>query len=62
MLKLSKLKCREDEKTTKRTSPESHIYWKKQFHKNPIYFRKSADFEAKNEIDNYSIGKKTTNI
>ena len=48
--------------TTIRTSSESHFYWKKRFHKNPFYFRKYADFEADNEIDNSSIGNKTTNI
>ena len=35
---------------------------KKHFHKNPLYFRIYADFEADNEIDNSSIGNKTTNI
>ena len=45
-----------------KTSPESHIYWKKHFHKNPLYFRIYADFEADNEIDNSSIGNQITNI
>ena len=31
-------------------------------HKNPLYFRINADFEADNEKDNSSVGKKTTNI
>ena len=35
---------------------------KKHFHKNPLYFGTYADFEADNEIDNSSIGNKTTNI
>ena len=48
--------------TTIRTSNESHIYWKKHFHKNPLYFRIYADFEADNEKDNSIIGNKTTNI
>ena len=48
--------------TTIRTSSESHIYWKEHFHKNPLYFRIYADFEAVNESDNSSIGNKTTNI
>ena len=29
-------------------------------HKNLIFFRNSADFEAHDEIDNFSIGNKTT--
>ena len=32
------------------------------FHKNPICFGIYADFEADKEIDNSSIGKKTTKI
>ena len=47
---------------TIRTSNESHLYWKKHFHKNPLYFRIIADFEADNEKDDYKIGNKTTNI
>ena len=35
---------------------------KKHFHKNLPYFRLYTDFEADNEKDNSSIGKKTTNI
>ena len=31
-----------------RTSPNSHIYWKKYFHRNILYFRIYADFEADN--------------
>ena len=33
---------------------------KKPYYKNPLYFGTDADFEADNEIDNSSIGKKTT--
>ena len=51
-----------DSMFTIRTSSESHLYWKKHFHKIPLYFRISADFEADNEIDNSNIGNKTTNI
>ena len=47
---------------TIRTSNESHLFWKKHFHKNPLYFRVYADFEADNEIDNSNVGNKTTNI
>ena len=57
-----KEKCAEDNICTIRTSNESHLYWKKHFHKNPLYFRIYADFEADNEIDNSNAGDKTTNI
>ena len=52
----------DDDICTIRTSNESHLYWKKHFHKNPLYFRIFADFEADNEKDNTKIGNKTTNI
>ena len=55
---IHKLKCDNNDLTTIRTSSESHIYWKKLFHRNPLCFRTYADFEADNEIDNSSIGKK----
>ena len=32
------------------------------FKGNPLYFRIIADFEADNEIDNSSVGNKTTNF
>ena len=51
-----KQKCGEDIKTTHRTSNESHLQWKKYFHKNPLYFRINADIEVDNEIDNSTIG------
>ena len=60
--KIHEPKCENNDITTIRTSSESHIYWKKHFHKNPLYFRVYADFEADNEIDNFSIGNKTTII
>ena len=62
MLMKHKQKCGEDNITTSRTSNESHLYWKKHFLKNPIYFRIYADFEADNEKDDSIIGNKTTNI
>ena len=62
MLKKHKQKCGEDNITTLKTSTESHVHWKKHFHKNPLYFRIYADFEADNEKGNSSIGNKTTNI
>ena len=61
-LKNHKEKCGDDNICTIRTSNESHLYWKKHFHKNKLYFRIIADFEADNEEDNSKIGKKTTNI
>ena len=40
--------CIQKEKTSIRTSPQSHFYWKNHFHKNPLYFGIYADFEADN--------------
>ena len=57
-----KEKCGDDNICTIRTSNESHLIWKKHFHKNPLYFRIYADFEADNEIDGSNVGNKTTNI
>ena len=63
MLMEHKQKCGDVNITTLRTSSESHLHWKKKhFHKNPLYFRIYADFEADNEKDNSCIGNKTTNI
>ena len=62
MFKIHQPKCENNDITTIRTSPESHRHWNKHFHKNLLYFRIYADFEADNEKDNSSIGKKTTNI
>ena len=62
MLIKHKQKCGKDNITTIKTSNESQLHWKKHFHKNPLYFRIYADFEADNEKDNSSIGNKTTNI
>ena len=53
--------CGDNNKTSLSLSIESHIYWKKHFHKNPLLFRIYADFEADNETDDSSIGNKTTN-
>ena len=52
----------DDNICTIRTSNESHFYWKKHFHKNPLYCRIIADFEADNEIEKSSVGSKTTNF
>ena len=62
MLMKHKQKCGIDNITTIKTSPDSHFHWKKHFHKNPLYFRIYADFEADIEKDNSIIGNKTTNI
>ena len=32
-------RCEQQKITSIETSNESHLYWKKHFHKNPIYFR-----------------------
>ena len=60
MLSKHKEKCGEDNITTIKTSKESHIRWNKLFHRNPIYFRTYADFEADNEKKSSNIGNKTT--
>ena len=62
MLMKHKQKCGDDNITVIRTSIESHLNWKKHFHKNPLYFKIYADFEADNEKDNSILGNKTTNI
>ena len=62
MLMKHKEKCGDDNITTIKTSNETHLHWKKHFHKNPLYFRIYADFEADNGKDNTCIGNKTTNI
>ena len=50
------------DKTTFRTSLDSHLHWKNLYHKNPLDFRIYADFEADNENDKSSVGNKTTDI
>ena len=62
MLMKHKEKCGDDDITTIKTSNKSHLQWEKHFHKNPLYFRIYADFEADNEKDGSIIGNKTTNI
>ena len=61
-LKSHKEKCGDDNICTIRTSIVSHLYWKKHFLKNPLYFRFIADFEADNEVHGSSVVDKTTNI
>ena len=62
MLMSHKPNCENSDLTTIRTSTESHLLWKKHFHKNLLYFRIYAEFKTDNEIDNFSIGNKKTNI
>ena len=52
--------CDQQEKTRYRTSNEVETYWKKYSHRNPILFRKYADFEADIEIDFSNKGNKIT--
>ena len=59
---LHKPKCENNDITTIRASLETHNSWKKLFHKNPLYFRVNADFEADKEIDNNENRNKTANI
>ena len=46
---------------TIRTSRDHHLPCENHFHKNQLYFRIIADFEAGNETDNSSLENKTTN-
>ena len=47
--------------TGHRKSNESHLHWRKRFHKNILRFKIIEDFDADKEIDNSIIGKKPTN-
>ena len=60
MLKLHKPKCEINDISTIRFSSGSHICSKEHFHKNQLYFRIYADFQADNEKDNSSICNKTS--
>ena len=62
MLIKHKQKCGDDNITSIKTSNKSHLHWEKHFHKNSLYFRIYADFEADNEKDDSVVGNKTTNI
>ena len=62
MLMLHKPKRENIDITAIRTSNEAHFYWRKHFHKNPLYLRIYADFEADNEKDNSIKGNKTNII
>ena len=62
MLIKHKPKCENNNIASIKTSNESHLHWKKHFHKNPLYFRIYADFEADNENDESVVGNRTINI
>ena len=62
MLMKLKQKIGDDNKTTIKTSKESHRHWNKHFQKNFLFFRINADFEGDNEKDNSSVGNETTKI
>ena len=62
MLIKHKQKYGDENITTIKFSNESHLHWKKHFHKNTLYFRIYADFEADNENYDSVVGNKTTNI
>ena len=62
MLISHKRKFENNDITTIRTSAEPHLHLKKHCHKDPLYFRVHADFQADNQKVNSSIGNKTTNI
>ena len=57
-----KPKCENNDTNTIRTSSDSHLHWKKYFHKIPLYFRIYANFETDNELDKSSVENKTTVI
>ena len=59
MLMIHEPRCENYDIPTIRTSSESPIHSKYHFHKNSIYFRLYAVFEADNESDNTIIGNKT---
>ena len=62
ILTLHEAKCEKIDKTTIRTSPDSHHHWIYHFDMSLLSFRIYEDFEADIEIDKSSIGKKTTKI
>ena len=58
----TKLKCEDIKITSIKTSNELYLQWKKLWHKNLLYFRIYADFEADNEKGKSSLGSKTTTL
>ena len=57
-----KQQCEQQEKTIIRNSIEPLINWRKHFQKNPLYHQVFADFGTNNDIDNSSLGNKTTDV
>ena len=57
-----KQRCEQPGISTIRTSSKSHLFWKKHFCTNILYFRKKAGLEAENEIDDTHKSNKTTII
>ena len=63
MITKQKQQCIQKQITSIRTSPESHLHWKNQFHKNHIYFWIYADFKVDNEKEvNTADCNKITNF
>ena len=54
-------RCYQQERTSIETSIESHLYWKKHFHKILFNFGIYAGFEADKKANKSSIGDKRTN-
>ena len=61
VLNKHKQQCGEQDISSIRLGFENHSYWRKHFHKNPLYFGIYADFEADTEIDKSNIVNKTAN-
>ena len=57
-----KMKCEKQEVISIKTSNESHIYWRKYFHKIPLYFRIYSESTCDNQINYSNIRNKTPNI
>ena len=53
LLMIHKPKCEQQKITTTRKSNESHLHWKKHFHRKPLYFENIAGFEADNQINRF---------
>ena len=53
-----KQRYNQQEITSIKASKESRLYWKNPTQKNPLFFRRHADFTAGNEVDNSSTVKK----
>ena len=56
MLIKHKEQCEQQEITSITTSIDSHLYWRKNFQKNPFYWRIYADIEADKNFDHSNMG------